>query len=153
MVPSSAMLEAYLASATTFAATWFALRLASGSAVLVALGAPGAAPAAPEAPAELVVPPELAALLHAASARQLVPTATDAIWTKARRPWNISSPIRAFIYRANCRRTQRSLNDFGGNRANSGRGADRLARAPHPGYWIPCPSRGRRCRRFRRCRC
>jgi hypothetical protein len=86
------MLEASLASAMTFAATWVALRLASGSAVLVALGA---APVAPEAPVELAVPPELAALLHAASARQLAPAAADAIRTKACRLWNIRFSLRA----------------------------------------------------------
>src|SRR5262245_46680160 len=86
MEPSVVRLEAVLASAMTSAVTWVALMLASGSTVLAALGAVLAPVAAPVA---LALPPELAAQLHAASARQLAPAATDASRTKARRLRNI----------------------------------------------------------------
>jgi hypothetical protein len=96
--PFSVRLGAALAVVMTFAATWSAVRPASGSAVLVALGA---APVALEDPPAPGVLPELEALLHAASARQLAPTATDAIPTRPARPWNIRFSLRVRHIRTN----------------------------------------------------
>ena len=75
-MPFSVTLEAAFASAMTFAYSWATVRLASGSTVLLALGA--------VLRLEAVGPP------HAAAARQLAPaTAINVMRTNAGRPSNI----------------------------------------------------------------
>jgi hypothetical protein len=75
-VPAIVRLDAALRLAIASVATLLAVRLASGSGVLLALGA--------VLRLEALIPP------HAATARQLAPaTATEAIRAKPGPPWNI----------------------------------------------------------------